>query len=119
MEDPLPGRVVLEHLQAVLDTLLRLDEAGNRRKSLNHPRNFQARYLQGFLPEKDEEEVDEVRRDDVEEDDWKYVERVAGFDASIGIPEANRERIVVDVFFAHFEGIAPRDWIVLKRKQGN
>lgn len=35
------------------------------------PRNFQARYLQGFLPEKDEEEVDEVRRDDVEEDDWK------------------------------------------------
>lgn len=114
VEVPRSRGVVLEDFQAVLDAFLCPHEAETKQPHQRF-RSFPAQLvLQGLVSGERQEEVNEIRGDDMEEESSNRVNEITGFDAATGIPEAHAERVIVKMFPSDVQSVSPTDRVVLE-----
>lgn len=72
-------------------------------------------YSQSFLPENQQQEVEEVRWKKVQENDAEIVHQYATADAAVRVPYRHLERGVVYGFASLFQHVLPRDTLSGRR----
>lgn len=89
-------------------TLIKAICTCNNNKKQNNSVTF-THYLQTLLAEQDHKEVDEVRRQNLKEENNESVHNTVGTDCAIRVPETTVKRVFVPKSLSSLENLPPSD----------